>query len=273
MSRKDVLTCAVLVLALYAGGNAAYILGIVLGLPAPIATLINHASIVHLSGQLTFMALIIFALFKITRLIIVGLVFQWIFMICKFRYGPKKPRGLRGPTLVRLQRRMLNAVVEGRSYGRVVFGGRIIAVLAFCLSTFFSIANEEFTTQLISLSVVYTILFGGFIAITGSMSAYQVATSRTHREFINSAEGRKLAVVTTLFLCMLLGMARTFTMIHGPTLSYSFGNEVCHFAPMMPVYGGNLYFDHESSSFVVLSSNKIVFYMPHRTSQKPPACI
>ncbi len=219
------------------------------------------------------MAVIIFALFKVSRLIVTGGVIWWNFLICKFHLGPKRPRGLRDPTVARLQRRMNNAVVEGRSHGRVVLVGRIIITLVFCVSTFFTIVTDPLPIELSSFALHYMIVMGAIIAIFGSMSAYRVSISRTHREFVSSLEGRKLSGVTALFLCMIFGMVRTFTMMQGPTVIYSLGPEVCQLAPMMPVYGGDLYFDRESSNFVVISSDKIAFYIPHANSQKVPACI
>jgi hypothetical protein len=264
---------AALAFALYVGGSAAYVLGVVVGLPPPIATLITPATIVHLSGQLTFIALIFFALFKVSRLVVTGLAFFSNFLICKFYFGLRRPRGLRDPAVARLARRMDKAALEGRLQGRVIFGFRIVIALAFCAFTFFRIEASSFTTHPSRAMLYVTIFVGGVMAILGSMSAYRVAVSRSHGEFLNSSEGRKLAVVTALFLCMIFGMARTFTMLQGPTVYYSFGREVCQLAPMMPVYGGNLYFDRESSNFVVMSSDKIALYIPHLTSQKTPACI
>ena len=75
MNSKEVLTFAALTFALYAGGSASYVLGVAISLPSSVATLINSTTIVHLSGQLTFMAVLIFALFKVSRLIVVGILF------------------------------------------------------------------------------------------------------------------------------------------------------------------------------------------------------
>ncbi|MFD1160744.1 hypothetical protein [Roseovarius aestuarii] len=269
----EVLTFGALFFALYVGGTGAFLLGVVFGLPSSVVTLINHATIVHLSGQLTFIALIIFALFKVSRLFVIGSVVFFNFLICKFYFGLRKSRGLRDPVVARLQRRRNKAVVEGRSYGAFVFGVRIIMVLVFSISTFLPIETGSFITYPSRIALYYTILFGGIMAILGLLSAYRVADKRTHREFFNSPEGWKLAFVATLFLCMVFGMARTFTMMQGPTVRYALGAEVCQLAPMMPVYGGNLYFDRESYNFVVISSDKIAVYVPHQASKKAPACI
>jgi hypothetical protein len=273
VSAGQVMTWAAVAFALYVGGSAAYVLGVIVGLPSQIATLINHATVVHLSGQLTFITLIIVALFKVSRLIVVGLVFFWNFVICKFYLAPKRPRGLRNPVVLRLQRRMNNAVVEGRTHGRVIFFLRILIALAFCVHTFLPIVTGSVTTQPYRIVQYSTFFGGGLLAIVFSMSAFGVFASRTLTEFFNSPQGRKLAVVTLLYFCMVFGMARAFTMMQGPTVYYTLGLEVCQLAPMMPVYGGNLYYDRETFNFVVLSSDKIAFYIPHLTSQKAPACI
>lgn len=273
MSSREVLSAAIFALALYFGASGAYVLGFVVGLPNSLSTLINHATIMHLTGQLTFIALLMLVLFKVSRLIITGLLVFWNFLICKFRVAPKRPRGLRDHAVARLQRRMNNAVMEGRTHGKTILVARIAVVLLFCGSTFFTIVEETFTSHPSVVVRNISIFFGGLLAITGALSAYRVATSQTHKEFFCSPQGRKLAVVTALFLCMVLGMVRTFTMMQGPTVSYSWGHEVCHLAPMMPVFGGDLYFDRDSSNFVVMSSNKINFYIPHLTSKGAPACI
>ncbi len=273
MSAGQVLTLAILGFALYVGGSGAYILGVVVGLPWSVATLINHATVVHLTGQLTFMILIILALFKVSRLLSTGALIQWNFMVCKFRLGPKRPRGLRNPAVSRLQRQMNNAVVEGRSHRRIVLGMRIVIVVAFCLFTFFKIETRYSTTTLQNVVLYSMIILGGAIGFTGSMSAYRVAEKTTHRKFVRTPEGSRLTVVTALFLCMILGMARTFTMMHGPAVYYSSERGVCQLAPMMPVFGGDLYFERENSNFVVISSNKIAFYIPHLSSNTAPACI
>lgn len=273
LNAPQLVSFAALALALYIGGSTAYVLGVVVGLPSTITVLINHATIVHLSGQLTFMALVIFTLFKVSRLIVTGLIFVWFILIFKYQYGRKRPRGWRHPAIARLQRRMNNAVVEGRSHGIVILGARIAIAFVFCFSTFLTIVDGSFITYPSRILLNSTIFFGGLIAITGSMSAYRVAAGRTHKEFFNSTEGRNLAIAIALFVCMVFGMIRTLTMMQGSTVYYSFGGEVCQLAPMMPVYGGNLFFDRESYNFIVVSDNKIAFYIPHPASQKAPICI
>jgi hypothetical protein len=272
INTEKVLTLAALTFALYAGGSASYVLGVAIILPSSVATLINSTTIVHLTSQLTFMAVFVFALFKVSRLIVVGMAFFGQFLICKFYFGPKRPGGLRHPTVNRLQRRMYNAVVEGRSYSLFIFWVRIIIVTGTCLLTFFSFASTAIVTQPKTFLFFSTVLLMPITAIFGSMFAYRVH-KRTLKEFFSSSEGRKLVVVTTLFVCMVLGMARTLAMMQGPTVFYSLGPEFCQLAPMMPVYGGNLYFDRQSSNFVIMSSNKIAFYIPHRSSQMVPICI
>lgn len=273
MGTGQVLTLAVLGFALYVGGSGAYILGVVVGLPWSVATLINNASIVHLTGQLTFMVLIMLALFKVSRLLSTGALIQWNFMVCKFCLGPKRPRGLRNPAVSRLQRQMNNAVVEGRSHRRIVLVMRILIVGAFCLFTFFKIETSSSTATPQKVVLYSMIVIVGAMGFMGSMSAYRVAEKKTHREFVSTPEGRRLAVVMALFLCMILGIARTFTMMQGSAVYYSSERGVCQLVPMMPVYGGDLYFERENSNFVVISSNRIDFYIPHRPSNTAPACI
>lgn len=273
LSAGQLLTLAALGFTLYVGGSGAYILGVVVGLPWSVATLINHATIVHLTGQLTFMVLIILALFKVANLFSTGALIQWNFMVCKFGLGPKRPRGLRDPAVSRLQRQMNNALVEGRSHMRIALGMRIVIVFAFCLFTFFKIETSSVTTTLQTLVIYSMIIFCGVIGFLGSMAAYRVAEKKTHKEFVSTPEGRRLAVVTILFVCMILGMARTFTMMHGPVVYFSSERGVCQLAPMMPVYGGDLYFEREDSNFVVISSNRIAFYIPRLPSLAEPACI
>ncbi len=273
MSAGQVMTSAALAIALYIGGSGAYILGFVIGLPWSVATLFNHATIVHLTGQLTFMALVILALFKVSRLLSMGALIHWNFMVCKFRLGPKRPGGLRDSAVSRLQRQMNNAVVEGRSHRRIVLGLRIVIVVVFCVFTFFKIETSSSTTTPQNVGLYSMIILAGVMGFTGSMSAYRVAEKQTHGEFLSTPRGRQLAVVTALFLCMVLGMARTFTMMQGPAVYYSSERGVCQLAPMMPVYGGDLYFERENSNFVVISSNKIAFYIPRLSSKTPPACI
>jgi len=160
MSVGQLFTCTVLVLALYVGGSTAYVLGVVIGLPSSVATLVNHATIVHLSSQLAFISLIIFTLFKVSRLIVTGIVIWSNFLICKFYFGPKRPRGLRNPTVSRMQRRMNNAVVEGRSHRKIVLAARIIIAFAFFASTFFALATGKFTTQPLRVALYCTIFLG-----------------------------------------------------------------------------------------------------------------
>lgn len=273
MSATQVLTLAALGLALYVGGSGAYILGVVVGLPWSVATLINHATMVHLTGQLTFMILIILALVKVSRLLSMGALITWNSMVCKFGLGPKRPRGLRSPAVARFQRKMNNAVVEGRSHRRIVLGIRIIIVVAFCVVTFFKIETGSVSTTPENLVLHFMIILGGAIGFLGSMAAYRVAEKITHREFMSTPEGRRLAVVTALFLCMILGMTQTFFMMEGPAVYYSSELGVCQLVPMMPVYGGDLYFERENSNFVVVSSSRIVFFIPHLSSNTAPACI
>jgi hypothetical protein len=270
---SELVTYALLAFAIYVGAGSAYVLGVLFGLPSVIITSINHATIAHLFGQITFLAIMAVSLFKVSQLFVRGILFQSNFTICKFYYGPKRPRGLRHPAVARLQRRMNSSVVEGRSFGKTALVTRIFLTLAFLIFVFFPIQNSEVPTSILSLSTLFVVIPLSLIAVFGSLSAYRVAAGRTHRDFFASFEGKSFAVLAILWFCLLVGMARSFSMMHGSALSYAFEGKVCSLAPMMPIFVGELFFDQDSKNFVIMSDGRISFFIPHFSARHAPSCI
>ena len=245
-------------------------LGVLAGLPASILTSVNNETIAYLFGQLNLILLIALFSLKISRLIVTGIFIQWNFLVCKVYLGPKRKRGLRHPTVQRMQRRLNNAVVAGRRHKWPILFLYSLITFLLIASTFFQIENRHVLTTPTRAMVFSIIVFGGLMAILGTMVAYRVGSGRTHSEFFSSNEGRSVALVAIIWLCMLFGMARSFSMMHGPTVNYSFENGVCQLTPMMPIYGGDLFFDRDSYNFLVLKNGRIAFYVPHTTPKAAP---
>ena len=210
---------------------------------------------------------------KVSNLLVSGLFIFLNFLICKLHFGRKRPQGLRHPSVLRLQRRMDNAIFHGRAFRKPALLMRIVLTLVFLVLIFFNVENRTVVTTPTRAFAYISVIILGLLSIFGSMSAYRVAAGVTRRGFLASPEDRRFGILAVLWVCLLFGMARSFAMMHGPTVYYTFGEEVCRLAPMMPIYGGDLYFDRESYNFVVVADGKISFYVPHLSSQEAPACI
>ena len=273
MSLREILSYATVALVLYISAGSAYILGFLAGLPVVLISMVNHATTLHLFGQLTFMVVIGFSLFKVSQLFGRGVFVMWTFTICKFCIGPKKPRGLRDQGVQRLQRRMNNAIAEGRAFRWEILLIRIAITGLFTAIIFFPITIDDIFVSAGSAFGFLTFFLLSFMAFFASLSAYRVGSGQSHRDFFTSPDGRKFVVTAALFLCVFVGWARSSSTMYGPTVNYSTEGSICEVAPMMPVYGGNLYFDQKSRNFVVISDGKISFYVPHVTSQNAPICI
>ncbi|MDT0682610.1 hypothetical protein RM543_07930 [Roseicyclus sp. F158] len=272
MSVKEVLACAVAAFALYVAAGSAYILGVLLGLPAVVVTSLNHTSITHLFGQATFGAVLAFTFFKLSKVIVNGVLIFTNFLLCKYYYGGRRPRGLDDPTVARLQRRMDSAVIEGRAYGKSAIIARASITIVFMYLMFFQIDLTQTITTLARALGYALIWLLGSMFVFSSMLAYRVLDGRTCREFLSSPEGRGFGVLLALWIIFLIGTVRSSSMMHGPTFHYSPEEKVCRLAPMMPVYGGDLYFDQQSNNFVIINDGKILLHVPHLTSEAP-SCV
>lgn len=268
MHGGQALTFIVLAFALYVGAVGAYIFGVMLSLPWPVAMLINYKTAAHLTGQLLFMSVIVLTLFKLSDSFAIGAFTGWNFLFAKFYLGPKRPRGLRNPAVARLQRRMDSSVIEGRSYKGIFFIFRIATVIVFCALTFFKTESRAGASSIPHALPVFAIILGVF----SILAAIRLGEGKLDK-FFGSPEGRRVAVMSALILSMTLGIARTLTSLQGPTVYFSSEGNVCRLAPMMPVYGGDLYFDRETYNFVVVSSGRITFFIPHPISKEVPACL
>lgn len=272
MSGQEKFLFTAVILVLYISAGSFYILGTLVGLPSVIVASMHQATVVYLLGQLSFMVVMAVALFKISQLIINGVFFFWIFCISKFYLAPKRPRGLRHPTVVRLQLRMNSAVVEGRMYANIIFWIRISATALFIALVFFPIEGEIITSPS-RISLMAIIFFGGITAILATLSVYRVGAGKTHREFFASPLGAKFGVVGALYFFMILGVLRSTSMMYGPVIYYHFKTDICELAPMVPVNDGHLYFDRDSQNFIIMSDGKIFYYIPHYASLQKPDCI
>jgi hypothetical protein len=270
---KQVLSTAVIVISIYLSAGTAYILGVVLSLPPAIISLFNHATFVYLLGNLTFMAVLLVILVKISRQIVLANFFFFNFLIVKFKVASKRKGGILHPSVTRLKSRLDKAIIEGKSFRIGVLSIQIALALLCWAPMFFAIPREGWVTTPWSAMFYTTFVFLGFIAIVGTLSAFRVGMQKNTMNFFSTTDGRRLVIWTALFVLVLIGMLRSLTMMWGWTVNHHSADASCALAPMMPLQAGDLYFDQQSSNFVVISSGRVLFSVPHMELGKVPACI
>jgi hypothetical protein len=269
----DVLKYSVAAVVLYIGAGSAYILGVTLGLPSVIVTSLNHSSITHLLGQASLVGMLALSFFKILYLLTNGLFILLNILICRYYFAQKRPQGWRQPSVARLMRRMNNAIHQGRSYRKSFIMIRWTLTLVFLYFMFFKLENNAIATTPSMILVFLMAIAPGLFFVIGALSDNRDADIKAHGDLLALPKRTKLIVLVALWICMLLGLMRSSAMMHGAEVHYKFGEKVCGLAPMMPIYGGDLYFDRVSYNFVVVADGKITFYIAHQMSQEPPACL
>ena len=166
----DVFEYSIAAVILYIGAGSAYILGGALGLPPVIVTSLNHSSITHLLGQVSFVWVVALSLFKVLYILTNGLFISLNFLICKFYFGWKRPRGLRHPSVARLQRRMNHAVHAGRSYRKSFVIIRWALTLVFLYLMFFDFGNQAIATTPTRMLVFSLPIMLGLLYVISAMS-------------------------------------------------------------------------------------------------------
>ncbi|MGH1467202.1 MAG: hypothetical protein ACRBBQ_17760 [Cognatishimia sp.] len=260
-------------IALIIGWSTAYTLGIVLRLPWSIASLINHSSIVHLTSQLTLFAFLFWALFKISFLPLHALIGFFNFLYCHYYLGIRRPHGLRDPVISRVFGRRTKAIVEGRWGKWALIVLRCFLVAAFFYLAFFRTEVDVVSVDQQRVNITNWVFMFGVFGFVCTMAAYNVAGRQSHFDFFGTVVGRQTLLLASLFFCTYLGMMRVTTMLMGPTMAYSTDYGVCHLAPMMPVYGGKMYFDRETLNFLVFSADSHIFAIPYPPSLLSPKCL
>lgn len=270
---KELISYVTVIAAIYLGAVGSYMLGITLGLPWPVATLLNNDSVIYLTGQLTFMLVVALALFKISEILSAGMFFGWHFLICKFYLGPKRPRGLRNPAVYRIHKRLNSSIVEDRAHVKSRLVIRTMCVGALIFFIFFRTSQSHKNLDFTNLVLYNYIGIAGFMGILGFLASHRVADKISHLDFAKSPQGRRLIIVSTLFFCMMLGIWKINSVMYGPTLHYSVDNKSCRLTSIIPVHGGDLFLDHDSLNFVILSSGKAHLYIPMPSSPGKPSCM
>ena len=269
----DVFKYSIAAVILSIGDGSAYILGVALGLPPVIVTSFNHSSITHLLGQVSFVGVVALSWLKILYILTNVLFVSLNFLICKFYFGWKRTGGLRHPSVARLQRHMNNAVHAGRSYRKSFVIIRWALTVVFLYFMFFDFGSQAIRATPTTMLVFSWSIMLGLVYVRRAMSDSREADLKAHGDLLASSKRVKVIVLVALWICMVLGMMRSAAMMYGAEVHYNFGEKACRLAPMMPIYGGDLYFDRVSYNFVVVANGKITFYVAHQSSNAAPTCL
>jgi hypothetical protein len=208
---------------------------------------------------MTFILVIGFVVFKVSRPLVQGALFSRNFLICKFYIGPKKKDGLRDVAVMRLQRRLNYKAIERK---RFIFIAALICALLFIHFTFLRISSEFVTIYAISFLLLFSAFSFLVMFLLGSISALNDADDRPFTAFIKTTKGMNIFVSVCLAACAILGASHTLIKIHGPLLYYPVQDRICAVSPMMPVYGGDLYYERSRGYFLVISSGRVNFVIP-----------
>lgn len=254
------------------GASGAYLLGVLFVVPMPIARLFNESTLLHIAGDLSLLVVVGWSFYKISWLAITGLYVWWLFILCKFIIGPKYDGGLRNPVVARYQFGRVRRFLVKRK--KEILIGRLFLTMIFLYSLFFRFSDGEFIVQPGIWTLIYVSLFGGIpLAIFGTLAAFKVGSRISLREFIRTSEGRLLFVITVLFMIAIIGAWRTFALTAADMFHYPTETGTCQLAPMFPVFGGDLFFEKQSQSYIVLDKQNRGFYWREQSNLPTPSCL
>jgi hypothetical protein len=270
---RTIFALGIIIFMLYLGAGSAYLLGAIVALPLPISRLFNGETFGYLYTQAAFIGLCSFALFKISRVIVVGLVVLVVNWITEFQIRSKRRRKYRKEVLWRVTKKQNKAIFEGRAFAKSIFLICVALVIAFSIVVFFSTTEETFPITIWGFFLSLTILMGGSMALVSVPATFDFGFRLKREEFIRSPLGIGILTSVGLFLFFNLGAWRMHSMMYGETVFFVVGEERCELAPMLPVFGGDLYYERRALNFVIISGGEIIVYLPSRYSSGPPPCL
>ncbi|MFD1196320.1 hypothetical protein ACFQ3C_16740 [Seohaeicola saemankumensis] len=263
----------VIFVALYLGAISAYLLGVAITLPQAIVTIINQSSIIHLTTQITFVMILAISLTKVLHPLLVGALFLWNQLVRDFQLGRNRKRTIRKAAFYRLEYRRNRQVVEGRAFRKLINFQKSIIISLILLALLFNIDDNANPAFGIFAMLFFPIIFLPIITILATLNSYRATEVKSKSEFLTSQAGAQFIISMCLLAFFFLGIGRTVSIIYGPNVFYNLPNGVCRLAPMMPVFGGALYFHQESEHFVIIENGDIAFYIPRLGSSGAPCQI
>lgn len=272
ISAAEFLRLSLIAAVVILGAAGAYLLGVLFAVPWAVARLFNEATLLHIAGDLTLLVAVGWSFFKISHLAITGLYSLWLFLLCKFIIGRKYERGLRNPIVSRYQFGRFRRFLVGKK--KLILFGQVCLTVIFLYSLFFNFSNEPIVVVPNISKLFSTILFGGIpLAIFGTLAAFQVGSKISHREFLLTSDGRLLLILVFLLVIAVLGTWRTYALSASKAFHFPTEFGTCELAPMFPVFGGNLFFEKQSQSYVVFDNLGRGMYWRKRSDLAPPACL
>jgi hypothetical protein len=254
------------------GCLGAYILGVALSFPWVIVRLFNHETILHLTSGFFLLAVIWWACFKLSRLLILGLCVFWIFLIAKFRVGPKFKRGVHSRQASRFQslklRRILSKDVKLFLVAQLAISTTVI------IGSILSSIDFDFVGPASGVNMwFFHLQFVFLMAIIGPLAAYGVGGRVSHYEFFLSPYGRGHIALVGLFFFSVLGSLDIGAKTSSVAFKFSTESGVCEVVLLFPVYGGNLFFDRVSQSFIIMEGLSHAIFLENELLNIAPSCL
>lgn len=273
MKASELLSLGIIIFALYLGAASAFILGVTISLPRSVAAMMNQTTFLHLTAQFTFILILAFSFFRVMNLFVVGLIIfrnQIIRKSLLFKYR----KNVRSKVAVYRHERRLNLrVAEGKSFTKLSLSLKTFLTSTICFILFFKTESEPLIYIDIFAAGLLPFLFLPFIAIFGTLSAHRVMEKKSFTQFFGSHSGVKLAISVSLTFFLVLGVIRLIGSMYGPTVFFKASAGFCRLSPIMPVFGGSLYFNQESENFVVIDNGEIIFAIPRFGSSSDPCTL
>ena len=270
---SQLLSLGVILVALYLGAISAYLLGVVITLPQTVTTIINQTSIIHLTTQLTFIMILAVSLSKVLHPLLVGLLFLWNQLVRDFLLGRNRKNRIEDvarSAQYRLEQRRNRQVVEGRAFNKLIVFLKFLIISTILFILLFNIDENASPVFGIFAMLFLPFMFLPIITILATVNSYRVTNEGPKLKFFASQTGAQFTISICLLAFFFLGVGRTISLIYGPTVYYNLPNGACRLAPMMPVFGGSLFFHQESENFVIIENGDIAFYIPRLGSRIAP---
>lgn len=252
--------------------NSAFLLGVVLTLPTAVVSLVNEKTIFHLSSNFALIILLSTIVWKISRIVALGVLVQIAFFASK-KLAWKRRRPTKRKALLKWQSWYARELYESALGRNLLVTVQTLTLLLFLYYRFFQIPR--------SISVSLNIFYLGIIiaaplliikGITGLLAVRNVGSKISHIDFVGMKEGRQLAIAIVLLVCFSAGIMRSYALMYGPSALYTSSAGSCELGVLFPVFEGVLFYDAQSKNFLVQTEGEGSIHIPSAHHSIPSNC-
>jgi hypothetical protein len=265
---KDLLVVSVTIVMVSLGATGAYILGIASSFPWEIVRLFSSETATHLTGDLLFITLLGWIIFKFSQPIVIGSIAFFFFLVAKIIIGPKHDRGISSPQAQKYQSVKLRRLLKKRAF--FLLFARLLFSFSFVFFAFFSFSGTGRVVSPFMWPEAFLIVLMGVGAM---LSAHAARRKVSFLSELRNPVMRSQFVLLGLLFFGFLGSLRSLGMVAPSTFKFSTDLGVCELSPMFPIYGGDLYYDRKSAGYIIFGSPPFAIFLENPLEPIAPECL